>query len=211
MIRFFCRHPILYTLIGSYLMGAAFIIRVTGIASLPYFFASPFGLLALLIFGAVFMLSLVNAALLFTRPDNGFRDRALKILEPIGLTIGYYFFAMSLDIDLRFSPARFLLPPSGIVPAMVVTALGAVSVVGYLILRYWPCRFSLPLRRVTAVGVLVGIGLCGWLFIRMINTGIFFHLLYLGNCIVIGLRVIVDTVIRSRRETCGGTPSAEAN
>lgn len=205
MLRFYYRHPILFTLIGSFLMGVAFLLRVEGVSRFPYYLATPLGGILLMLFGAVFMLSLVNVVLLFTRPDNGPRDRTLKILEPIGLVVGCYFFAQILG--LRYGSIRRMHDSSDLWSGSLVSVFLIAAFFSYLLLRYAHRYPSRLVKVIAAVAVSVGMGLCGWFFVRMLRKETFFLSLYLGNCLLIGLRVLIDTVIREVREKRADAPT----
>ncbi|MBE6636264.1 MAG: hypothetical protein E7618_00490 [Ruminococcaceae bacterium] len=149
------------------------------------------------LFWLTVMLTLYNITFVFTRPDAGERDTALRIAEVVGLLLGgfCYHTVMMLRHDLTgfdygaaFADGRIALPFS----LTAVWCLLLLSLVGYVVLRFVPCEAVTGGGHIAAIAAaLLGIFLLVLLSLQWGKESIVTHLFH-GNSIVILGRAVTD-------------------
>lgn len=151
------------------------------------------------------ILSLINLRTLFSKPSEG-RDRLLQLLEPLGIGIGGLSFFRALDFagvtdldwEKRVTVGERHIPwATAHLPTVLV--LVVLAFLGYLVLRYLPIAKIPPLLAVLSMAaVMVGLILAATASFQL-GREIWLCQVYLINCMIIGIRVLNDTVIRLAR------------
>ena len=205
--QLFWNHPLLCVLGVSALCGLVFAI-VIGVREFDPHIDDY--VMAFVLFGSLavtVLLSILNILFLFTRPDGGKRDRALRLLEPFGILFGGIFaipFAAELfraEWDQRVVEGEVHAAMAGAhTPTLFVIV--ALSAVGYLLLRFLPFEKIPPLVAVLSLSaVFLGLGIAVVFLIQIFKDAsrTALVMIYAVNLLLIGVRVLADTVIRFAR------------
>ncbi len=151
------------------------------------------------------ILSLENVLLLFTKPDNGNRDRALKKLEPLGILFGGLFHGLFLFDTVVFQDWDTVIhegeshTPLALDHLPIFLVFCLLGLIGYGILRYGnPTRLP-PLVVVLSLSALY----LGSVFFALLlhqcsakMTATPLLWIYPFNTLIILLRLTIDTTLR---------------